>query len=267
MLDGSLLAVVTANTFLIQTWGIASYIARPAWSLSAEWAAYLLFPLFAAILIHGRRAFAVAGAVACLAAIIVVSLSESSFVLGSQAHRSGTLDLHSFDSPAPMVRCIAGFGLGLVAYRLREVGIVQSLLGNKRISHSVCAAVLVMLCIPRSDIAVVVLFPALIISLSFQRGLLARVLSSNAIFAIGVWSYSIYLLHRPFFIMQDAIAERLAAYSLSSAEGLATLLTIIVVITLSAIAYNLIENPGRGFINRLFGYSTRNATAPDKPGL
>lgn len=256
------LLLLTANTLMIQTWGIAPSIVSPGWSLSAEWAAYLLFPALTCCLLYGRRAVAVTGAMFCLVSLVAVSVSDASIVLGSQAHRNGPLDLYSYDSPAPVLRCIAGFGLGLLSYRLRDNSVVRYFLGDPGTSYIVCTGVLIMLCIPQSDIAMVILFPALIICLSFQRGLLARILGSKAIFSIGVWSYSIYLLHRPFFTMQDTIAEHLTPFFPISAESIATTATLVVVVALSAIAYRLIENPGRGFMNHLF---KRNSSAQRAP--
>jgi len=252
ILGGDFLSLLTANTLMIQTWGIAPSIVSPGWSLSAEWAAYLLFPALTCFLLYGRKALAVTGAIFCLICLVAVSVSDASIIVGSQPHRHGPLDLYSYDSPAPVLRCIAGFGLGLLSFRLRDESVVRYFLGDPGTSYIVCAGVLVMLCIPQSDIAMVILFPALIICLSFQRGLLARMLGSKAIFSIGVWSYSIYLLHRPFIIMQDEIAERMTHYGSISAKSIATTVTLVVIVALSAVAYRLIENPGRGFMNRFF---------------
>ncbi|WP_454736303.1 acyltransferase family protein [Cupriavidus necator] len=250
--DGPFPAIFTANVLMIQAWGIAPSIAHSAWSISTEWAAFLIFPLLVSILLYGRKAYASLGLISCLAGIIAVSLINSPLILGSQSLRNGPLDLCTFDSIGPLVRCIAGFSLGLLAYRLRSITRVQEILGSPPIAVTIGIAVLAATCIPRTDILLVMLYPPLIISLSLQRGLFAQVLSTRAIYTLGIWSYSIYLMHGPFSILQRVLAEGLARYSIPGAEITSTIVTSAIVVALSAIAYKAIEKPSRYLVQTLF---------------
>jgi len=268
--SGSFPAVFTANVLMIQTWGIAPSIAHSAWSISTEWAAYLLFPLLASILLYGRKLYAALGIIGCLTGIITVSLMDSPLVLGSQTLRNGPLDLSTFDSIGPMVRCIAGFSLGLLAYRLRSITQAQDILGSPPIALAAGIAVLTATCIPRTDILLVMLFPPLIISLSLQRGLVAQILSTQAIYTLGVWSYAIYLIHGPFSILQRVLAEGLARHSIHGAGMISTSVTLAIVVTLSAIAYKAIEKPSRSLVQTLLRPRARgdlSAQATDTQAL
>jgi len=246
----SAFVIVAANVLMIQSWGIAPSIVSSAWSISTEWAAYLLFPFLISALLYGRKSYVTAGTIGSLASIIAISLVDPSLVLGSQGERNGPLDLCAFDSIAPMVRCIAGFSLGLLAYRLRSIDRVQEILGGAFISSSIGVAVLVGACIPLTDSFLVMLFPALIISLSLQRGLLAQVLSTRVVYALGVWSYSIYLIHGPLSDLCRVLAANPTLHSLPGAVTALTVVLMVIVVTLSALTYNAIEKPARSQLQR-----------------
>jgi peptidoglycan/LPS O-acetylase OafA/YrhL len=243
-----------ANVLMVQAWGVAQSIASASWSISTEWAAYLLFPALAATMLRGRPVVTALGTLACAVAIAAVSMGDSHLVLGSQPLRNGPLDLTFYDSVGPMVRCIAGFSLGLLAYRVRSAAAV---LAEPVTAAVVGVAVLVLLFVPRADVFVVLLFPALILSLSFEAGPFARVLRSTPVYLLGVWSYSLYLIHPKFFVLEAMIEPHVGAV-------LATIATLGVVIALSWAAYRLIELPGRRALNAFFARTalTRRQESP-----
>ncbi|MCO5398542.1 acyltransferase family protein [Ralstonia soli] len=243
--------VIVANTLMIQSWGIAPSIVSSAWSISTEWAAYLLFPLLVSILLYSRKSYVIAGSIASLASIVTLSLVDPSLVLGSQRERNGPLDLCAFDSIGPMVRCIAGFSLGLLAYRIRSIARVREILGCTPMSTTIGITVVALLCIPLSDTALAMLFPALIISLSFQRGLLSKILGTRAIYALGVWSYSIYLIHGPFTDLIRVLAANPVVHSIPGAATALTVVSMVTVVALSALAYSAIEEPARSQLKNI----------------
>lgn len=254
-LYGDFWTTFVANIFMVQAWGFGLSIASAAWSISTEWAAYLVFPALAALMLNSRAAIAGAFGAACLLMIAVVAMGDGPLILGSQPSRNGPLDLTFFDSVAPMVRCIAGFSLGLLTYRAHKNQSAARLFSNATVANVIAVLVLGMLFVPDSDVVAVALFPALILTLSFEAGAFSRVLRSKGAYLLGLWSYSIYLIHPKFFILASAIEARLGAVP---AAGLfATVATLAVVITLGWLSYGLIELPGRKLVNLIFSASSR----------
>jgi peptidoglycan/LPS O-acetylase OafA/YrhL len=107
---------ILANLLLVQSWGISASVVGTAWSISTEWAAYLAFPLLAALALFSRPHVAViVGLVAALLLGGAVQLD-----LHDGAYHNGTLDAYSGTHIAPMLRCFGDFMLGVLACRLLE---------------------------------------------------------------------------------------------------------------------------------------------------
>jgi peptidoglycan/LPS O-acetylase OafA/YrhL len=172
---------------LMQSWGIVSGSTWnvPAWSISAEWLAYLLFPALA------RGVFAVArgrwSSLACLAGLLeVIALSTLAL---SPAGLGG--DMHFFG----LVRCFTEFSLGIVIFRLDE--------GKARKSYqtwfalaiaAMCGLAAPILHLP--DFAIMPLcFVSIVYALADERGPVAAVLRNRMLQWLGAVSYSTYLAH------------------------------------------------------------------------
>ena len=94
-----------ANLLLVQSLGIAPSIIAQAWSISTEFAAYLCFPIFVALIISGSwRAAAMTGAVA-----IILLASVAMTVMHDGAYHNGPLDAYDGTRLAPIMRCMGGF--------------------------------------------------------------------------------------------------------------------------------------------------------------
>jgi peptidoglycan/LPS O-acetylase OafA/YrhL len=243
-----------ANVFMVQAWGVAQSIASASWSISTEWAAYLLFPALAATMLRSRPAVAAFGTLVCAVSVAIAAMSDSHLVVGSQPLRNGPLDLTFYDSIGPMVRCLAGFSLGLLAYRMRGSG---SLLAKPSAEVFVALAVIALLLVPSADVIVVLLFPALILSLSYEAGPVSRMLRSTPVYLLGVWSYSLYLLHPKFFLLEEKLEPHVGGFA-------ATVLTLAFVIALSCAVYRIIELPGRKWLNEFL--SRPSGTPKRRPG-
>ncbi|RTL72663.1 MAG: acyltransferase, partial [Hyphomicrobiales bacterium] len=94
---------------LIQAWGFGfTTVAGIAWSLSTEFGAYLVFPFLVRFVNLARPLAAAVMAAGCIGAVALVALSGLGVV--------GPMDVVATDSVLPLVRCIAGFGLGMLCY-------------------------------------------------------------------------------------------------------------------------------------------------------
>lgn len=226
------------NAALMQSWGIGATIVPPAWSLSAEVGAYLLFPLLCATLLSGtwRQAVLLAGAAFMLLATVA---------LRDTVPREGPLDLYQSETVAPLIRCLCEVALGLVAFRASRTRWLARTAGVG--TPAVAAATAMLLAVPGSDLAVVLLLPFLVAGFAVrQDGVVGHALASAPAMWLGKVSYSIYLLH---FLLReqvrDPVAAWLAAHGWAQAYPWANAVTLLVVLAAAQLTFVLIERPAR----------------------
>lgn len=172
---------------LVQSWGFVDHHGwnYPAWSVSAEWFCYLLFPILAVVASRTGR-------VGTMVAIGILLLAIG---ITYETVFSGTLN-QSTGSPA-LLRAAPEFLLGCLLRRLtRQItiadwpwtAIVIGLAGLWSVSFITVLPV-GLLAIP--------LFAALVLAASTSDNLFSRVLSLRPVIAIGAASYSLYLMQAP----------------------------------------------------------------------
>lgn len=244
-----------ANLLAIQAWGFGASILGPAWSISAEWAAYFLFPILVVFAYSKRLSVLLFLGLASLGLLAALAYLPDFVFLGHQSVRMGPLDLNDTGSFTPVLRCIACFAIGMLAYR-----------GHKYVS-AVFAGPLSILLIgtmlfPTSDWFLVVISAFLIASLSEDKGFLAALLKSSWIYNIGVWSFSIYMIHARFNPIRSVTEKLLLSVNFPLASQFAIVSTIGVLIFCAALTYRYIEKPGRVLLGRLFAYRWAERVGP-----
>lgn len=236
------------NLLMIQSWGIGPSIDGTAWSLSTEWAAYLLFPFLAALtLFSSPRVATGIGLIAVASAIGTAAMTS-----GDGAYHSGPLDAYDGSTWEPILRCLAGFMLGLLMFRLAQSERVLGRAASDAVVGTVLLLLLLGLTVGAYDLLIYPLFAAVVLGLSGNRGLYARALGWRPLYWLGAVSYSLYLLH-PFLVLprreMDAALEAWLpapwAYAITSVATYAVLLVV------SDASYRLIEQPGRRWVSRL----------------
>lgn len=181
-----------ASIFLVQNWGAFDSLQWniPAWSISTEFAAYLLCPLLIAVglvpLTHRRRelVFAIWGAAM---AIGVIFWAAGEYSIGEAIPSLG------------VVRCVLEFWMGLCLSALRQGAAVASraMLAVNSILIFILVAVfvgLLMLGFPNQWFVPFV-FACLIYLLSRGDVLFSKFLSLPIFHYLGLISYSTYLVH------------------------------------------------------------------------
>jgi len=229
------------NFFMIESWGWGTQaLAGNSWSVSTELLAYLAYPLVA-VIAFSRAAWG--QAVAALILLILVA----TYGHGAQ----GPLDVNDGDSILPVLRCLAGFSLGVIAYRLVRLPWCERLLGGEHGFIGSCMLIVVALLIPRGDVLVALTFVPLVIA-CYYNGQTARTLLANPIvFHLGLISYSIYLWHplvRDVFARTMGIAHRHGVVGFDWAFVGALLIATWLICWAS---YLLIEVPGHRAIKKL----------------
>jgi peptidoglycan/LPS O-acetylase OafA/YrhL len=227
------------SVFLVQNWGFSQDLAWniPAWSISTEWFAYLLFPAFAWLIY--RCQFRAWGWVMCAVALLGL-LAAVSIVLGVQL--GGEL------AQAGLLRCVLEFLIGSMIYcawaRMRERR--DGLYGD----WAVCAAAMlglayILLPIPNTAI-MPACFALLIYGLADTDATMSRLLAWPALQWVGTISYSTYLVH---YLVRDWIKFLMIHHD--GPQALATIVYLFCTIAISPVFYYGVEVVGRNWSRRI----------------
>jgi peptidoglycan/LPS O-acetylase OafA/YrhL len=223
---------------LIQGWGWTYALTwnHPAWSISTEMAAYLLFPLVGSLPFWQRLSGAVlvglAGAL--LMAIHLLYASKGYPILDIDISRQG------------LWRCLLEFTLGnvlcMVWLRWRgsdRLRLAAALLGGL----SVAAGYL--LALPETAFAPLC-FACLLLMVASAKGLPARLLGGSAFHYLGEISYSTYLGHVLLFTLYKFVfvdaSMQLGWWALGG--------YLVLVLASSIVLYRRVEKPAQRWLNR-----------------
>ena len=242
---------LAANLMLIQAWGFSAAINPPAWSVSTEMFAYALFPLLAAMALAGR-ARAAATAVAVAAAYgAVVHLGPP---LGPG--RRGPLDVYFNYSWLPVLRCTAGFALGMLAWQCSRHPALRRIAGHPWTAPGALTAVLALMMARGGDLGIVPLLPVLVLATHCGRGPFYRALGYGPLHRLGLLSYAVYLTHLAlldhFPFGPTPIAIELPAY-------------LALTFAAAALAHAFVEVPGRQLLRRLGDHLVARIGLPAPP--
>lgn len=237
-----------ANLLMIQAWGLGISIGGPTWSISAEWCAYLLFPLLLEFALFRGRISAMMVLLVAAKALIWVALMP----VAADIHRAGQLDVYGGETLKPVLRCLAGFSIGLLAFRLRAWPELMRVLGNDYLCFGIFGLIVALMAGNIDDLWIYPLLPILILSLSAVEGAARNVFAWKPFWILGILSYSIYLIHTLFYPLLWSLSWRAQRLWPSVYGELMAFLATYGVILLASIAtYCLIERPGRRLLGRL----------------
>lgn len=226
------------NLAMLQGWGFAHSLDTPAWSISTEWGAYLLFPLLASFTLFGNRRAVIAAAMLSAAVIVVLGVLP----FGGE----GPLDIYGPGSA--LARCVAEFSMGLIAFRTAQMTAVQAWARHPASGLLLALAIVGLLFLPRSDLAIVALLPPFIVVLGVGRGPVQRVLGSPVLFLAGEISYALYLLHTRFVRFRAVLEAHLTPLLGSAAPGVTCAVVYGLLLTASWLAYRYVEKPARAWV-------------------
>lgn len=241
---------LSANLVMMQSLGDWPSMDPPAWSVSAEMIAYLLFPLIALACLRSSRKVALVTGMAALLSVLAMTVAASRHYIGTPIAK-GELDLYF--TPYTLVRCLAGFVIGQLLHRLFRHGTFNPVLSGNLFQCGVLLLVLVTLAQARSDFPAYLAMILLVATLAQDRGLLKRLFASPPLMLLGKVSFGIYLLHFQAIGLVDRFSREALnrGFDPAVSDGIATLTAGAMVTTLAWVLHEGFESPVRRMIRRL----------------
>lgn len=168
---------------LIQSWfGHPTAWNVPGWSLSAEWLAYIIFPLLALIFLRIRHPLLLIGC--ALLSLIALTLYY---------HRHGLSSLNDVNHFG-LARCLCEFTIGIALARLHQQGWTGARMGN-----GLLIAGLILLLPPmihqQFDFLAIVAFSFLVLSAGSHSAFAHALFGNRVAHFLGEISFSVYVLH------------------------------------------------------------------------
>jgi peptidoglycan/LPS O-acetylase OafA/YrhL len=234
------LSGLLANLLMLQgLWARGLSWNNPAWSISLEFLAYLLFPVLSPVLWRagpaGKTAF---GALPLT-------------VLGWLAYRTGDY-FNQWNGTYAILRCLPEFIAGSLLYSGYHSGLFAPLLATDMTLLVITLLLGALLHVAAPDLGIIALFPLLILAAVRNKGRLARLLNSAPFRWLGDISYSVYLLHWfvLFVVLETArLAPTIDLGKLPPKPSLLVLTAMIVVsLGLATLSYRFIEVTGRRWL-------------------
>lgn len=236
------------NFLMIHAWGFGSSIGGPTWSISTEWAAYLLFPVLVISALYTKRLASIALALLAAGTLYYVSVTPEV----SQTVRNGEFDIYHCNDLLALLRCLGGFCVGLLAYRMTRSDAFMNIMKRDAVCLGLFTFLLILMSTTLSDLWIYPFLPLVIISLYKVRGMAERIFSAKVFYILGLLSYSIYLIHQHCQVVLDQLNKRLPAWIPDPyVPWVSAAVTYPLILLLSVIAYNFIEKPGRSYLTRL----------------
>jgi peptidoglycan/LPS O-acetylase OafA/YrhL len=232
-----------ANLFLLQapwlgydSWNVVS------WSISAEWHAYLLFPVLCLVLLRLRPTLAAILAAGCFAVLALFAANPTNSVA------------HVEHGMTVLARCLPEFFLGMLSYRLYRSGWAHRWWRADGTFAVLNLGIVYLAAAWPTDLAIIALLPAVLLAAASNEGRMQTLLETRPLVFLGDISYSIYMVH--VFCLTAVIGAVTGGASLVGLGLLERLgiLTIAIVLSLvmATLVSRCIEYPARAALRRVF---------------
>ncbi len=255
------------QALMVQQWfpperGPYSWVG-PAWSLSAEWLAYLLFPVIVLFVARAHRRMR-ARTLLVLAGLTMVPLVVGTALRGDMGGNVWILRILC-EFVTGMLLCAAASRLRLTPGVRRAAGVGAMLTIAAGVGW--LYAVRALEGEPWWAASVVVFFVPLVFFLAVGTGALHDVLASRALVLGGGLSYALYLVHSPMFHLFRDVTEFTGIFYLEPlARYYAELVFIPVMVLVAWLLYRFFEEPVRklmrGLLDVQFGRVPGPVPAP-----
>lgn len=245
---------IPGQVLMLQAWGFTPEGGwnHPAWSISAEWFAYLTFPAFAwaALKLKARPLVAVALAILFMTGLYAAFQALAGFSLTHATIRWGALRI---------VPCFA-YGCALHAlWRARPADSRSQALLGAAFSG---AGVLMAAAAGAPDTLIVVGLGAIIFFLARLAETGSELLSAAPLVYLGEISYSVYMICIPWRIVFPNLVTRVVELNNDQLPLGLWLVFVASVVPLAALSYHLVEKPARNRMKLMAeAWATRRPSA------
>ncbi|WP_447941325.1 acyltransferase family protein [Brevundimonas mediterranea] len=252
--DGNVLSWVSlpANLLMVHAWGLAPVAGwnHPSWSISAEWFAYLCFPLFAFVFWRAREkpVAAVVGTAAFLTVLYYGFERVASFPLTEATIRWGAL------------RIVPCFALGCALYLVYRKAPLKAPWTASAVSFGL---MVLSAALGLWDGITVLLAGALILSLASLPNERAGWLASKPAVYLGEISYSVYMVCVPWKLLAVNLAAKLTDAPDKQLQLFVWLAILALLPVVAALSYHLVEHPARKALRGIA--QGRKTASSDKP--
>ena len=230
------------NIFIVHAWGFGDKLSwnYPSWTVSAEFAAYLTFPLLCLVI----------GRLGKLGAALLMAAGFAGYVALNAEY--GTIGIPGVIGA---LRCIPGFAIGVGVYGL-SVGLrlpSDRLLGVLQIAA--VAAMLLGYAVIDNQVLIIALICLVVIVTTENRGVLVNALCWQPLQYLGRISFTIYIMH---VVAGNAISPIMRLVGGVAGVGDATwwlyagiVAKIVATVVASDLAWRFVEMPARGVVEGL----------------
>jgi peptidoglycan/LPS O-acetylase OafA/YrhL len=227
---------IPAHLFLVQAWGVVGSDGWnfPSWSISAEWFAYLIFPLGFGLLAHWAKKPLIGIAfMGIVFAAMVYGLAQMDIVLMDMTWQGG------------IVRIVPSFGMGIALWFLgRDLKLPNGISGLGIAASVAWIGLAAVLAWPSyllwPGLAALVFFVA-----ASSKSNQTPVLASPIMVYLGEISFAAYMVHLPIDIVFYQGVERLWGQPTGIWAILIGLCAIGLSLVGAALAHGLVEKPAR----------------------
>ena len=255
-------SAIPTHLLLLHSFGIHNIFTWnvPSWSISAEWWAYVIFPLLVLVLAKLKKG-----------GVILLSFLSLSLYFSIE-YMLPRVNPFAPDLPVPndlnvtydfgYIRGFAGFIAGMITY----VGFKQKrfarYFNNDWVSILLMSVTILLFHLGANDLLIVACFIMLVLAIAANEKLIHTLLTFRFLQYLGDISYSIYLMHglAMFYVATPLIIKLGYAYQgpgsvhIPFFTGLWVCgIFLLSVILISTISYYSLEKPSRVWLNKKFG--------------
>jgi peptidoglycan/LPS O-acetylase OafA/YrhL len=211
------------------------WVNAPAWSISAELYAYLLFPFVVPVVFRLTRPAAMV-----LGSAILIGVAANHMIFSHDQQDWGW---------GALLRALLEFAAGVLAYRAYSEGLFRTFWEKDATLLGVTAAIIAALFTGVSDGLIVLLLLALLLAAVGNCGHLSRLLNATPLRWLGDVSYSVYIFASIPFMVIAGQAGTLVALGLGGVRF--EVLGVILALGSGVLVHRRVDLPARAALRRL----------------